>query len=90
MRRILLVTAREYWRMVTLPGFWITALIVPVFILAAPIARRFLGQSKTAGYVLAVSWSKVSRLPITPRTATSNLSASLMLRLLNRNACSSR
>ncbi|HEV3447002.1 MAG TPA: ABC transporter permease, partial [Gemmataceae bacterium] len=52
MRRILLVTAREYQRMVTLPGFWITALIVPVFVLAAPFAQSFLGRSKTAGYVL--------------------------------------
>jgi polyvinyl alcohol dehydrogenase (cytochrome) len=51
-RRILLVTAREYRRMTTLPGFWIISLIVPVFVLVAPVAQNFLGKSKTAGYVV--------------------------------------
>ena len=32
MRRILLVTTREYLRMTGLPAFWIFALIVPVFV----------------------------------------------------------
>jgi polyvinyl alcohol dehydrogenase (cytochrome) len=51
MRRTFLVTAREYRRMVSLPGFWIVALIVPALMILAPLARS-LGKSKTAGYVL--------------------------------------
>ncbi len=51
MRRILLVTAREYRRTVTLPGFWVVSLIVPVLLLLAPFAGS-LGRSKTGGYVL--------------------------------------
>ncbi len=51
MRRIFLVTAREYRRMVSLPGFWIVSLIMPVLVILAPFARS-LGKSKTAGYVL--------------------------------------
>lgn len=51
MRRILLVTAREYRRMVTLPGFWVVSLIVPVLLLLAPYASS-LGRPKTDGYVL--------------------------------------
>jgi polyvinyl alcohol dehydrogenase (cytochrome) len=50
-RRILLVTAREYRRMVTLPGFWVVSLIVPILVLLAPLTR-FMGKSKTEGYVL--------------------------------------
>ncbi len=38
--------------MITLPGFWIVSLIVPVFVVVVPIAQSFLGKSKTAGYVL--------------------------------------
>ena len=52
MRRILLVTAREYRRIVTLPAFWIVALIVPVLVIVAPLAQTFFGRLKTAGYVL--------------------------------------
>ena len=51
MRRILLVTAREYRRMVTLPGFWVVSLIVPLLLLLAPFAGS-LARSKTDGYVL--------------------------------------
>ena len=51
MNRILLVTAREYRRMVTLPGFWVVSLIVPLLVLLAPLASS-LGRPKTAGYVL--------------------------------------
>ncbi len=52
MRRILLVTAREYRRTVTSPAFWIVALIVPVLVIVAPLAQTFFGRLKTAGYVL--------------------------------------
>src|SRR5215469_3668060 len=48
---MLLVTAREYRRMITLPGFWIVSLIVPVLVLLAPLTRS-LGKSKIEGYVL--------------------------------------
>jgi polyvinyl alcohol dehydrogenase (cytochrome) len=51
MRRIFLVTAREYRRIVSLPGFWIVSLIVPVLVILAPLARS-LAKSKTVGYVL--------------------------------------
>jgi ABC-2 type transport system permease protein len=51
MRRIFLITSREYRRMVSLPGFWIVSLIVPVLVILAPFASS-LGKSKTAGYVL--------------------------------------
>ncbi len=52
MRRILLVTAREYRRMVTLPAFWMVALIVPVLVIVVPLAQRSVGRLRTAGYVL--------------------------------------
>ena len=52
MRRILLVTAREYRRMVTLPAFWMVALIVPVLVIVVPLAQRSFGRLRTAGYVL--------------------------------------
>jgi hypothetical protein len=51
-RRVLLVTGREYRRMTGSPAFWIVSLIVPIFVLAAPVAQSFLGRSKTAGYML--------------------------------------
>jgi polyvinyl alcohol dehydrogenase (cytochrome) len=51
MRRVFLVTAREYRRIVSLPGFWIVSLIVPVLVVLAPLASS-LGKSKTSGYVL--------------------------------------
>ncbi len=52
MRRVLLVTAREYRRMVTLPAFWMVALIVPVVVIVVPLVQKSLGRSRTAGYVL--------------------------------------
>lgn len=51
MRRIFLITSREYRRMVSLPGFWIVSLIVPVLVILAPFASS-LGKAKTVGYVL--------------------------------------
>ncbi|MBV9082820.1 MAG: PQQ-binding-like beta-propeller repeat protein [Acidobacteriaceae bacterium] len=52
MTRALLITGREYRQMITLPAFWIVSLILPVFVLLAPIAQTFLSKSKTASYVL--------------------------------------
>ena len=52
MNRILLVTAREYRRTITLPAFWIVSMIVPVFVLVAPVAQNVVGRSRTVGYVL--------------------------------------
>lgn len=52
MRRILLVTAREYQRMIRLPAFWVIALIIPIIVLAAPVVRGLLRKSQTVGYVL--------------------------------------
>ena len=52
MRRILLVTAREYRRMVALPAFWMVALIVPVLVILVPLVQRSFGRLRTAGYVL--------------------------------------
>jgi polyvinyl alcohol dehydrogenase (cytochrome) len=52
MRRILLVTAREYRRMTSLPAFWIISLIVPLIIAAVPLAQNLFGKSQTVGYVL--------------------------------------
>jgi polyvinyl alcohol dehydrogenase (cytochrome) len=51
-RRSLLVTGHAYRRMLKLPAFWIVSLIVPVFVLVAPAAEKFLGKTKTAAYVL--------------------------------------
>jgi polyvinyl alcohol dehydrogenase (cytochrome) len=65
-RRVLLVTAREYRRMTSLPAFWITALLVPVFVLAAPVAQSLLGGLKTVGYVV-VDKSGEYRAPISRR-----------------------
>ena len=50
-RAAALITSREYRRMVSLPGFWIVSLIVPVLVILAPFAST-LGKAKTAGYVL--------------------------------------
>ncbi|MFZ0500569.1 MAG: ABC transporter permease, partial [Steroidobacteraceae bacterium] len=52
MRRILLVTAREYQRMIRVPAFWVVALIIPVIVFAAPVLRGLLRKSQTVGYVL--------------------------------------
>lgn len=52
MRRILLVTAREYARATGLPAFWIISLLIPLIVAAAPWLRDLLGKSSTVGYVL--------------------------------------
>ncbi len=52
MRRILLVTSREYQRMIRVPAFWVVALIIPVIVFAAPVLRGLLRKSQTVGYVL--------------------------------------
>ncbi len=52
MRRVLLVTAREYRRMIASPAFWIIALIIPLIVAAVPFAQNLFGRSQTAGYVL--------------------------------------
>jgi polyvinyl alcohol dehydrogenase (cytochrome) len=51
-RRVLIVTAREYRRMTHLPAFWIISLIVPLFVLAVPVEQTLFGKSQTVGYVL--------------------------------------
>jgi polyvinyl alcohol dehydrogenase (cytochrome) len=52
-RRILLVTAREYVRMTTLPAFWIIAAIVPTLVVVVPMLQQLLSRSQTAAaYVL--------------------------------------
>ena len=38
--------------MVTLPAFWMVALIVPVIVMVVPLAQRSVGRLRTAGYVL--------------------------------------
>jgi polyvinyl alcohol dehydrogenase (cytochrome) len=52
MRRVLLVTAREYRRMIALPAFWIVSLLVPLIVAAAPLAENLFSRSQTVGYVL--------------------------------------
>lgn len=52
MRRVLLVTAREYRRMIGLPAFWIIALLIPLIVAAVPVAENLFGRSQTVGYVL--------------------------------------
>jgi polyvinyl alcohol dehydrogenase (cytochrome) len=52
MRRVLLVTAREYRRMITLPAFWVISLLIPLVVAAAPLVANLLGRSQTVGYVL--------------------------------------
>jgi polyvinyl alcohol dehydrogenase (cytochrome) len=52
MRRVLLVTAREYRRMIALPAFWIISLLIPLIVAAAPLAENLVSRSQTVGYVL--------------------------------------
>ncbi len=52
MRRILLVTAREYARATGLPAFWVIALLLPLIVAGAPWVHTLLGKSSAAGYVL--------------------------------------
>ena len=52
MRRVLLVTAREYRRMIALPAFWIISLLIPLIVAAAPLAENLFSRSRTVGYVL--------------------------------------
>src|SRR5215475_13121576 len=52
MRRVLLVTVREYRRMTGLPAFWIVSLLIPLIVAAAPLALNLFGRSQTVGYVL--------------------------------------
>jgi hypothetical protein len=39
MRRVLLVTAREYRRMIALPAFWVISLLIPLIVAVAPLAH---------------------------------------------------
>src|SRR5258707_5377861 len=52
MRRVLLVTAREYRRMIALPAFWVISLLIPLIVAAAPLAESLFSRSQTVGYVL--------------------------------------
>jgi polyvinyl alcohol dehydrogenase (cytochrome) len=52
MRRVLLVTAREYRRILGLPAFWIISLLIPLIVAAAPLAQNLFGRFQTVGYVL--------------------------------------
>jgi polyvinyl alcohol dehydrogenase (cytochrome) len=52
MRRVLLVTAREYRRMIALPAFWIISLLIPLIVAAAPLAENLFSRSQIVGYVL--------------------------------------
>jgi polyvinyl alcohol dehydrogenase (cytochrome) len=52
MRRVLLVTAREYRRMIALPAFWMISLLIPLIVAAAPLAENLFSRSQTVGYVL--------------------------------------
>ena len=52
MRRVLLVTAREYRRMIALPAFWVVSLLIPLIVAAAPLAENLFSRSRTVGYVL--------------------------------------
>jgi ABC-2 type transport system permease protein len=52
MRRVLLITAREYRRMIALPAFWIISLLIPLIVAAAPLAENLFSSSRTVGYVL--------------------------------------
>src|SRR5262249_19112323 len=60
-RRILLVTAREYRRMTGSPAFWIIAGLVPLIILAAPLVQRTLSRSQTIAYVLVDKTGRYAR-----------------------------
>ncbi len=52
MKRVLLVTAREYRRMMALPAFWIISLVIPLIVAAAPLAENLFSRSQAVGYVL--------------------------------------
>jgi ABC-2 type transport system permease protein len=52
MRRVLIVTTREYRRMTSSPVFWIISLIVPLYVLAVPVMQTVFGKSQTTAYVL--------------------------------------
>jgi len=52
MRRVLLVTAREYRRMIALPAFWVISLLIPLIVAAAPLVENLFSRSQTVGYVL--------------------------------------
>jgi polyvinyl alcohol dehydrogenase (cytochrome) len=52
MRRVLLVTAREYRRMIALPAFWVISLLIPLIVAVAPLAQSLFSRSQTVGYVL--------------------------------------
>ncbi|HEY2528552.1 MAG TPA: PQQ-binding-like beta-propeller repeat protein [Xanthobacteraceae bacterium] len=52
MRRVLLVTAREYRRTIALPAFWVISLLIPLIVAAAPVAANLFSRSQTVGYVL--------------------------------------
>jgi hypothetical protein len=51
-RRVLLITAREYRRILSLPAFWIISLLVPLIVAAVPLAQDLFSKSRTVGYVL--------------------------------------
>jgi polyvinyl alcohol dehydrogenase (cytochrome) len=51
-RRILLVTAREYRRITRLPAFWVVSLLIPAIVAALPRVQNLFGKSQTVGYVL--------------------------------------
>jgi polyvinyl alcohol dehydrogenase (cytochrome) len=52
MRRVLLVTVREYHRIIALPTFWIISLLIPLIVAAAPLAENLFSRSRSVGYVL--------------------------------------
>jgi polyvinyl alcohol dehydrogenase (cytochrome) len=52
MRRVLLITTREYRRILGLPAFWIISLLIPLIVAAVPLAQNLFSKSRTAGYVL--------------------------------------
>jgi polyvinyl alcohol dehydrogenase (cytochrome) len=52
MRRVLLITAREYRRILGLPAFWIISLLIPLIVAAVPLAQNLFSKSQTVGYVL--------------------------------------
>jgi polyvinyl alcohol dehydrogenase (cytochrome) len=52
MKRVLLVTAREYRRTIGSPAFWIISLIIPLMAALVPFAQRLFSRSQTVGYVL--------------------------------------
>src|SRR3984893_15693549 len=52
MRRVLLITVREYRRIIGLPAFWIISLLIPLIVAVVPLAQNLFGKSQTVGYVL--------------------------------------